>query len=219
MAEKIQIVNADGSSVGEFEVDDASLEFEKGQQAVHEIVVSYLANRRASTASTKNRSAVKGGGQKPFRQKGLGRARAGSPRSPVWVGGGVVFGPTPGRRVKKMNKKVARLALKRAFSERVREGSIKAIDSLQLPDHKTKNIQKIFDNLSVSGTVLIGVKDYDENLLRATGNIPGLTLMKERSVNAYHMLRSKHVLFAKDALEDFVGRLATKKEKVALKEG
>jgi len=207
MEKNIQIVNREGSPVGEFTVEDKWVELEKGEQAVHDVVVAYRAALRAGTASTKSRSDVKGGGAKPYRQKGTGRARAGTPTSPVWSGGGVAFGPKPRVFYKKVNKKVRQLALKRVFSEKLSESSVHIIDSLEFSDHKTKNTVELMKNLKLSKKVLMVVKDYDENALLATGNIPNLLLMKAGSVNVYQLLHYCNVLFSEEAIKEFVGRL------------
>jgi len=207
MEKNIQIVNREGSPVGEFTVEDKWVELEKGEQAVHDVVVAYRAALRAGTASTKSRSDVKGGGAKPYRQKGTGRARAGTPTSPVWSGGGVAFGPKPRVFYKKVNKKVRQLALKRAFSEKLNESSVHIIDSLEFSDHKTKNTVELMNNLKLSKKVLVVVKDYTENTLLATGNIPNLLLMKAASVNVYQLLHYSNVLFSEEAIKEFVGRL------------
>lgn len=209
MTKKLDILNCQGAVVGTYELPDEIIELEKGDQAVHDSVVAFRASQRASTASTKTRGEVSGGGAKPFRQKGLGRARAGSNRSPIWVGGGVTFGPTPERNyTKKVNKKVAKLALRRAFSERVAEGSVAVVDKFDLPDHKTKSAVAIFNALKIDSTLLFAVPDYEECVVCATGNLPDVVLRKSLSINVYELLRFGRVLFTKDALDAFVARLS-----------
>ncbi len=207
MSKKIKIVDNAGVSKGDFTLKPECIELEKGEQAVHDVVVAYLAGNRAGAASTKTRAEVRGGNQKPFRQKGLGRARAGAKSSPIWTGGGVIFGPKPRSFAKNVNKKVRKLALKRAFSERVEAGSVMVVEELKLKDHKTKNFIAILDKLKVSGKILIVVQDYDENILKATDNIENLLLIKAASVNVYQLLHYTHILFAKDAIEEFTGRI------------
>lgn len=207
MSKNIKVLDIKGSSVGEFTLDDKYIETEKGEQAVHDVIIAYLAGIRSGSASTKTRSEVRGGGAKPWRQKGTGRARAGSIRSPIFKGGGVAFGPKPRSYAKKMNKKVRTLALRRAFTECINENKVSVIDNIQLSDRKTKNVVSILKNLNICTTVLLVVKDYDENLLCATGNLPGLLLMKAASVNVYQLLQLDNLIFTKDALEDFKSRL------------
>jgi large subunit ribosomal protein L4 len=204
---KIQIVNKTGSPVGEFAVEDKWFELEKGSQAVHDVVTAYRAALRAGTASTKTRAMVRGGGAKPWRQKGTGRARAGSSRSPIWVGGGVAFGPHPRSFEKKVNKKVMQLALKRSFSEKINELAIHIIDKFDFVDCKTKNAVEVLNNLKLDKKVLVIVKDFDENTLKAMSNIPYVLLMKSSSVNVYELLNCNNVLFSEDGIKEFVCRL------------
>ena len=207
MSKKIKIVDCAGAAKGDFTLKKESIELEKGEQAVHDVVVAYLAGQRAGTASTKTRGEVSGGGAKPFRQKGTGRARSGSSRSPVWRSGGVVFGPKPRSFAKQVNKKVRKLALRRAFSERVEEGAVTILDKLELKDHKTKNVIQILNKLGMDGKVLLVVKDYDENILKATGNIADLLLIKSSSVNVYQVLHNTHIIFTADAIEEFAEKI------------
>ena len=213
MEKNIQIVNKEGNPVGEFLIEDKWIELEKGEQAVHDVVVAYRAAIRAGTASTKNRSQVKGGGAKPYRQKGTGRARAGTPTSPIWSGGGVAFGPKPRTFYKKVNKKVRQLALKRAFSEKLSEAAVHIIDKLEFADHKTKNAVSLLNDLKLENKTLMIVKDYSDNTLSSTNNIPNVLLMKATSVNVYQLLHYSSVLFSEEAIKEFVGRLDnTRKE-------
>ena len=209
MSKTIDILNMKGEKVGDYEIADQYLEFEKGTQAVHDAVVSFLNGVRTGTASTKTRAEVSGSGKKPFKQKGLGRARAGSTRNPVWRHGGVAFGPKPRSFAIKLNNKVKQLALKRSFSERVKENAVIVLDQLALADHKTKNAVAVLKALKADQSkVLISVKEYDDNVLRATGNLPAVILIKAASVNTYQILYSDKLLFTKDALDEFVKRLA-----------
>jgi len=211
MSNTLDILDCKGSRVGEYVIPEGVIELEKGDQAVHDTVVAYLAGQRAGTACTKSRGMVSGGGAKPFRQKGTGRARAGSNRSPVWVGGGTVFGPQPRSFAKKVNKKVLQLALRRALSERINEGDVVVVDQFQLPDHKTKNVVSILKNLQLAdNTILMSLPGLDdqEAVLCATGNLPNLVLRKADNVNVYELLRFGKLLFTKDALDVFIQRLA-----------
>ena len=208
MSKKLDILNCQGARVGEYVLPDEIIELEKGEQAVHDVIVAFMAGQRAGTASTKTRGLVSGGGAKPFRQKGLGRARAGSSRSPVWVGGGTIFGPQPRDFSKKVNKKVAKLALRRAFSERVVDGSVIVIDNFDLPDHKTQSAVAIFKALNIDDSLLLAVPEYEASALCATGNIPDVVIRKSDSVNVYELLRFGRLLFTKDALDAFVARLS-----------
>ena len=209
MSKVLDILDCQGARIGSSELPDAVLELEKGEQAVHDAVVAFLAGMRAGTAKTKTRGEVRGTGAKPFRQKGNGRARAGSRRNPVWTGGGVAFGPVPRSFAKKVNKKVLQLALKRAFSERVVDGDVIVVDKFALADHKTKSAVAIFKGLNVAdGTILLNIAEYDEAIFCATGNLPNVALRGADNVNTYDMLLCNKVVFTKDALDTFVGRLA-----------
>ena len=209
MSNTLDILDCKGARVGEYVIPEGVIELEKGEQAVHDSVVAYLAGQRAGTACTKTRGEVSGGGAKPFRQKGMGRARAGSSRSPVWVGGGTIFGPRPRSFAKKVNKKVLQLALKRALSERIVEGDLVLLDKFELADHKTRNAFAILKNLNVANeTVMISLPELDAASVCATGNIPNVVLRKTDTVNVYELLRFKKLLFTKDALDAFIQRLA-----------
>ena len=209
MSNTLDILDCKGARVGEYVIPEGVIELEKGEQAVHDTVVAYLAGQRAGTACTKTRGEVSGGGAKPFRQKGMGRARAGSSRSPVWVGGGTIFGPRPRSFAKKVNKKVLQLALKRALSERIVEGDLVLLDKFELADHKTRNAFAILKNLNVANeTVMISLPELDAASVCATGNIPNVVLRKTDTVNVYELLGFKKLLFTKDALDAFIQRLA-----------
>ena len=208
MSKTLDILDSKGVRVGEYVIPETALELEKGEQAVRDAVVAFLAEQRAGTASTKTRGEVRGGGAKPFRQKGTGRARAGSSRSPIWLGGGVIFGPQPRSYAKKVNKKIATLALKRAFSERIVEGDIVIVDKFDLVDHKTKNAKAILDALKVNErSVLLSVAEFDECTVCATGNLPNVALRKSQSVNVYELLRFNKLVFTKEGLDLFIERL------------
>ena len=213
MAKTLDILNCQGAKVGDYTIPEGALEMEKGAQAVHDAVVAYLAGLRAGTACTKTRGEVRGGGAKPFRQKGRGAARAGSSRNPVWTGGGVAFGPRPRSFAKKINKKVLTLALKRAFSERVEEGDVTVLDSFAIADHKTKSAFAVLKNIKVADdTVMLAVPEYDEATLCATGNIATLAVRRSAVVNTYELLRFKKLVFTKEALDAFIGRLTEVEE-------
>ena len=209
MSMNVDILNMKGEKVGDYTIDDTCLEFDKGAQAVHDAVVAFLAENRAGTASVKTRAEVAGSGKKPFKQKGLGRARAGSTRNPVWRHGGVAFGPKPRSFATKLNAKVKRLALKRSFSEKVKEGSVIVLENFDLQDYKTKNAVAVLKAFKAEAAkVLIAVKEYEDNQLRATGNLPLAILIKAASVNTYQVLYSDKLMFTKEALDEFVKRLA-----------
>ena len=209
MSKTLDILDCTGAKVGDYTIPEGVIEMEKGAQAVHDAVVAYLAGARAGTACTKTRGLVSGGGAKPWRQKGRGGARAGSSRSPVWVGGGTIFGPTPRSFAKKLNKKVLALALKRALSERIEEGDVVVLDKFAIADHKTRSAVAVLKSINVyDETVLLSVNELDEAAVCATGNIANMVLRRAVTVNVYELLRFKKVIFTKDALDAFIGRLA-----------
>ena len=209
MSNILDILDCSGVKVGEYTIPEGVIEMEKGAQAVHDTVVAYLAGARAGSACTKTRGLVRGGGAKPWRQKGRGGARAGSNRSPVWVGGGTIFGPQPRSFAKKVTKKVLVLALKRALSERIAEGDVVVLDKFAIADHKTRSAYAVLKNLKIQNdTIMLTVSEYDEATVCATGNIPNLVLRRSGTVNVYELLRFKKLVFSKDALDAFIGRLA-----------
>lgn len=208
MPKNLDIYDCKGAVVGAYELQDSCLEMDKGTQAVHDCVVAFLAGQRAGTACTKTRGEVRGSGAKPWRQKGTGRARVGSIRSPIWRHGGVIFGPKPRSFAKKVNKKVRTLALKRAFSDRVSDNVVSVLNAFELAEPKTKAALAIFQNLKVDGTVMMVVKDYDEMVDRATGNLPNVLVIKAGTVNVYQLLYFQKIVFTKDAMDEFLQRLA-----------
>ncbi len=208
MSLKIDILDLNGDVTGSFELLDNYIELEKGSQAVHDVVTAYLSGIRAGTASTKTRSEVSGGGAKPWRQKGTGRARAGSNRSPIWRHGGIIFGPKPRSFAKKVNKKVRRLAIRRAFSERVNEGSVFLLEKFEVAEGKTKNAVALLAKLKADNNSLVLLSQITENEKRATANLEKFELDLALDVNVYQMLRHNKVFFTKDSLEVFLKRIA-----------
>ena len=210
MSYTLDILNCTGEVVGKYDIPEGVIDLENGKQAVHDAVVAFLAGNRAGTACTKTRGLVRGGGAKPWRQKGRGGARAGSSRSPVWVGGGTIFGPQPRSFAKKVNKKVLALALKRAISERIAEGSVVVIDAFNLADHKTKSAVAVFKNINVynENTFLLTVPEFDEAAVCATGNIQHMVMRRAACVNVYELLRCNKLVFTREALDQFITRLA-----------
>src|SRR5580658_385247 len=171
---KISIKNSTGQSQGEHEVKFALIEDGKGTQAVHDAVVAYGAAQRSGTACTKNVGEVAGTNKKPWRQKGTGRARAGSFRSPLWVGGGVVFGPKPRDFSKKVSKKTRALALRKALSERLKAGDVVVLDDLKFEKPKTKDFIGLVTRLNLTGSMLVVSAGVDKNLTLASRNVPNV---------------------------------------------
>ena len=180
---KLEIKDIQGKNSGELEVKFPLVENGKGTQAVHDAVVAYRAARRMGTASTKNAGEVAGSNKKPWRQKGTGRARAGSFQSPLWVGGGVVFGPKPRDFAKKVNAKTKQLALRKALSERLKAGDVLVVDDIKLESAKTKGFVGILSALDLKGSALIVSQATDKNLALASRNVPNVALTTSESLN------------------------------------
>ena len=204
---KIAIKNIAGKDQGELEVKFPLVEGGKGTQAVHDAVVAYQAGQRSGTASTKNVGEVAGTNKKPWRQKGTGRARAGSFRSPLWAGGGVVFGPRPRDFAKKISKKTRSLALRKALSERLKAGDVVVVDDLKLNSPKTREFAGVISTLELKGTTLVVSAGTDKNLALASRNIQNVALATSDSLNTYDVLRPDKLLFTKDAFEKVSDRL------------
>jgi large subunit ribosomal protein L4 len=198
---KIAIKNLEGKDQGEHEVKFELIEDGRGTQAVHDAVVAYRA------ACTKNVGEVAGSNKKPWRQKGTGRARAGSFQSPLWVGGGVVFGPKPRDFSKKISKKTRQLALRKALSERLKAGDVVVVDDLKFSSPKTKDFVGMVGKLNLTGSMLIVSAGVDKNLTLASRNVPNVALATSDSLNTYDVLRPAKLLFTKSAFEKVESRL------------
>jgi len=203
---KISVKNIQGQDQGELEVKFSLVEDGKGTQAVHDTVVAFQANRRMGTACTKNAGEVAGTNKKPWRQKGTGRARAGSFQSPLWRGGGVVFGPKPRDFGKKVNAKTRQLALRKALSERLNAGDVVVVDDLKLNSPKTKEMIGVIAALELKGKTLI-VAAADKNLTLASRNVPDLAVTTSDALNTYDVLRPDKLLFTRSAFEKLEARL------------
>lgn len=205
---KISVKNSQGKSQGEHEVKFALIENARGTQAVHDTVVAYRAAQRMGTACTKNVGDVSGSNKKPWRQKGTGRARAGSNQSPLWPGGGVVFGPKPRSYAKKVNGRTKKLALRKALTERLKAGDILVVDDLKLSSPKTKEILGIIAALELTGsTLIVSQQPTDKNLTLAARNVASLTLTTGDSLNTYDVLRPDKLVFTRGAFETLEARL------------
>ena len=204
---KLSVKNAQGQSQGELEVKFALIENGKGTQAVHDTVVAHRANQRSGTACTKTVGDVSGSNKKPWRQKGTGRARAGSNQSPLWPGGGVVFGPKPRDFGKKVNVRTRQLALRKALSERLKAGDVVVVDDLKLATPKTREFVGVIAALELKGTTLIVANGADKNLLLASRNLPDVALTTGESLNTYDVLRPDKLLFTRSAFEKVEARL------------
>ncbi len=203
---KLTIKDINGKDQGELEVKFPLIEDGKGTQAVHDTVVAYQAAQRMGTACTKNVGEVAGTNKKPWRQKGTGRARAGSFQSPLWRGGGVVFGPKPRDFSKKVSHSTKQLALRKAMSERLRAGDVVVVDDLKLGSAKTKGFVGLLSALELKGSALI-VAQADKNLTLASRNVPDVALTTSDVLNTYDVLRPNKLVFTKNAFEQLEARL------------
>ena len=203
----LPLCNEKGDQLGEYEVADDLLIYDKGEQAMHDAVVFYLANQRAGTASTLGKGEVNGSNKKLWKQKGTGRARTGFRQSPIWRGGGVVFGPKPRSFRKHLPKKVARLAFRRAFSEKIAAGEVTVLESLSISEPKTKVIADLIKNLEIPRKVLFVVDDLNESLALSVRNIKNADVELAKDVNTYQVLRYPRIVVTKDGMEKIVARL------------
>lgn len=197
---KATVFDMAGKEVGEIELADSVFGIEANTNALHDAVVNYLANQRQGTQSTLTRSEVSGGGRKPWRQKGTGRARQGSIRAPQWKHGGVALGPKPRDYRYAINKKVRRLAIKSALSSKVQAGEIRVLDQLSLEDIKTKSIVGMLKSLGADKKALIVTVSPDEKVIRSARNIPGVKTATVGEINAYDLLNYDSFILAKDAV-------------------
>jgi len=197
---KVALYSMSGEQVGEVDLKEEVFGVPVHRQAMHDAVVAHLARRRRGTHDTKTRAEVTGSGRKPWRQKGTGRARAGSRKSPIWKGGGVVFGPHPRDYGYKLPKKVRRLALKSALSSKVETGEIKVLDSLTMDQPKTKEMAEVLRKLAVDNKALIVTAGTDQNVYKSARNIPGVKSLPAGSLNVYDLLSFGTLVITKDAV-------------------
>lgn len=191
-----------GKQVGEIELADSIFSEDINEHAVHQVVTAQLAKIRKGTASTKTRGEVRGGGRKPWRQKGTGRARAGSIRSPLWVGGGTVFGPQPRSFDKKVSKKVKKLALRSILTDKVQSDSLIVLDNLELEEPKTSKMMEILKALELEDAkVVIIIPEKDRNIYLSARNIPGVKTLVVEALNAYDLLNNDFLLVVNEAVD------------------
>lgn len=197
---KVAVYNQSGKQVGDLELNSEVFGVEPNAHVMHQAVLLQQASMRQGTHAVKNRAAVSGGGRKPWKQKGTGRARQGSIRSPQWVGGGVVFGPTPRSYAFKMPRKVRRLAIKSALSSKVLGNEFLVLESLELSTPKTKEFAQVLSNLNADRKALVVIGEMDQNLALSSRNIPGVKLVSADGVNVLDLLGHDKVIFTKDAV-------------------
>lgn len=195
----VSVLNMEGAEVGTIELNDAVFGIEVNEHLVHKAVVAQLANKRQGTQSAKTRSEVRGGGRKPWRQKGTGHARQGSTRSPQWTGGGVVFAPKPRDYSVKMNKKEKRIALKSALTSKVNDQKFIVLDELKFDEIKTKKFQNVLNNLKLNKALVV-MNEKDENVICSANNIPDVKTSLINTINVYDILKYDTVVVTKDAV-------------------
>ncbi|HHU81024.1 MAG: 50S ribosomal protein L4 [Bacilli bacterium] len=200
---KIALLNQTGEKVGDITLSDNIFGVENNQQVVFDTVIAERAAMRQGTQKAKTRAEVSGGGRKPWRQKGTGRARHGSIRSPQWRGGGVVFAPTPRSHAVKVNKKVARLAMRCALSSKVREGALIALEDLQLENFKTKTLVEVLNNIKADGKVLIITDGINPNVEIAGRNLPNVLTEQVSHISVYQILNASSLVITKEAIAKY----------------
>jgi len=196
---KVALYNVSGAQVGEVELADTVFGVEPNKYVMHDAVLLQQASLRAGTHKTKGRSEVRGGGRKPWKQKGTGRARQGSIRAPQWKGGGIVFGPTPRSYGFKLPKKVRRLAIKSALSSKVLDNEIIVLDALSIAAPKTKEIAALLNNLKVDRKALVVTAEYDDNVALSVRNLPNAKFVSAEGINVLDVLGYDKLIITKDA--------------------
>lgn len=197
---KVAVHNSNGEQVAEIELNPAIFAAPINQAVMHEVVVAYLANQRRGTASTKTRGLVRGGGRKPWRQKGTGRARHGSIRSPIWVGGGVTFGPQPRDFTVRIPRKVRRTALRSALTTKLNNNELIVLDQLNLEEPKTMEIVKLLNNLDIKGKAVIVTAEPSPIIYKSARNIPLVSTGLAANINTYQVLNSGTLITTQEAI-------------------
>jgi large subunit ribosomal protein L4 len=195
----VAVYNMEGKEVGKLDLNDAVFGVEVNEHLVHMAVLQQLANNRQGTQKAKTRSEVRGGGRKPWRQKGTGHARQGSTRAPQWTGGGVVFAPVPCDYSFKINKKEKRAALKSALTSRVQENKLIVVDELKFEEIKTKNFAQVLKNLNVEKALVV-INENDQNIVMSARNIPTVKVAQTNTINVFDILKYSTVVVTKDAV-------------------
>lgn len=197
---KVALYNVSGQAVGEIELNDDVFGIEVNEHAVYEAVKSLLANKRQGTQSAKTRGEVRGGGRKPWRQKGTGRARQGSTRSPNWVGGGIVFAPKPRDYSYRINRKVRQLAMKSALTSKVESAELKVLDALTFEAPKTKEMAAVLKNLEVGKKTLIVLAEKDDAVIKSVNNLPNVQTTLVNTLNVYDILNNDSFVMTEAAV-------------------
>ena len=198
---KIDVYNIEGKKVSDIELADSVFGIEPNEKIVHSVLVNYMANQRQGTSNTKTRAEVAGGGRKPWRQKGTGRARQGSIRAPQWIKGGIALGPKPRSYKYTVNKKERQLAVKSVLSSKVLENELVVVDSLPLNDIKTKEMVKALSNLKVEGKALIMLPEKNEKVQKSARNIEGVKTTLVETINVYDLLKYNKLVVTEDTVK------------------
>lgn len=197
---KVAVLDMTGKEVGTVELSDSIFGIEPNVSVMHDVVVNHLANKRQGTQSALTRAEVSGGGKKPWRQKGTGHARQGSIRSPQWRHGGIVFAPKPRDYSYVINKKVKRLAMKSAFSSKVLDNGIIVLDSLEMPEYKTKSMVNVLDAIGANGKSLVVLPEIEDKIIKSSRNIPGVKTSQVNTLNVYDILNARKLVIVKSAI-------------------
>ena len=197
---KVDVLNIKGEKIEEIDLRDDIFAIKPNEAVVHQVVVAQLANKRQGTQSAKTRAEIRGGGRKPWRQKGTGRARAGSIRSPLWKGGGVIFAPKPRDYSQKVNKKVKRLAMKSVLSAKLLENELIVVDNLQFEAPKTRDMVEVLKNINANKALIV-VANSDENVYKSARNIPDIATATVDTLNVYDMLKYYQLVVTKEAAQ------------------
>ena len=198
---KVDVYDINGKKVSDVELNENVFGIEPNENIVHEVLVNYLANQRQGTQSTKTRSEVRGGGRKPWRQKGTGRARQGSIRAPQWIKGGIALGPKPRSYRYTINKKEKRLAIRSVLSSKVLEKELTVVDKLELKEIKTKSMVKAFADLKLSGKTLVVLPEKNLNVQASTNNIEGAKTILVNEINVYDLLKYTNLVLPLDTVK------------------
>lgn len=198
---KVDVYDIKGKKVSDIELADSVFGIEPNENIVHAVLVNYLANQRQGTQSTKTRAEVSGGGRKPWRQKGTGRARQGSIRAPQWIKGGIALGPKPRSYKYTVNKKEKRLAIKSVLSSKVLEKELTVVNEIKLKEIKTKEMQKALNNLKVEGKTLILLPEKNETVQKSARNIEGVKTTLVNTINVYDLLKYKNLVITLDTVK------------------
>lgn len=199
----IVVFNQTGAEAGKMNLKKEIFGIEPNMQVVYDVVNAERANMRQGTHKTKNRTEVSGGGKKPWRQKGTGRARQGSTRAPQWRGGGVVFGPTPRDYTQKVNRKVVKLAVKSLLSSRLETKDLVVVEEIKLEDYKTKSLVQVLNNLNVTGKTLVITDEEDYNLFVAGGNLPNVYVQTKDHLSVYDLINADKYVITKAAIKKY----------------